>query len=414
MTAADPPAVRSSGRRMGLGARILVGMAAGALAGAVLGERITVVQPVGDLFVRFLVLAAVPLVFFNLLAGVTALTDLGALGRLTAKIVSWFLATKVVALALGIGIMLVLRPGVGMTLRGASAPEVAEAPSLLDLILGLVPSNALRAFADGNVAQVVVLALILGVTTLHLPATTRDRLRGAYADLAELLRQVVHLVLKVAPFGIAALMGVTVGRYGADLLGPMARFVAGLTAAHLLLVVLYLVVLALFTDQRPLAFLRETGAVWATTVATTSSLASLPLAMEAAERLRVPRSVHPFTLPFGIQVNKDGTAAMLGAVVVFTAQAAGVPLAAGDLLTIVMMGALLSAGSGGIPGGGFVVALVMVEAFNLPLELAVIVGGIYRLVDMGNTTVNVMGNLVGTILVSPRAADAAVGRPATP
>jgi Na+/H+-dicarboxylate symporter len=399
---------------MGLGARILVGMAAGALAGAVLGERITVVQPVGDLFVRFLVLAAVPLVFFNLLAGVTALTDLGALGRLTAKIVSWFLATKVVALALGIGIMLVLRPGVGMTLRGASAPEVAEAPSLLDLILGLVPSNALRAFADGNVAQVVVLALILGVTTLHLPATTRDRLRGAYADLAELLRQVVHLVLKVAPVGIAALMGVTVGRYGADLLGPMARFVAGLTAAHLLLVVLYLVVLALFTDQRPLAFLRETGAVWATTVATTSSLASLPLAMEAAERLRVPRSVHPFTLPFGIQVNKDGTAAMLGAVVVFTAQAAGVPLAAGDLLTIVMMGALLSAGSGGIPGGGFVVALVMVEAFNLPLELAVIVGGIYRLVDMGNTTVNVMGNLVGTILVSPRAADAAVGRPATP
>jgi Na+/H+-dicarboxylate symporter len=401
-TAGAPGSLKAAtpGRRMGLGTRILLGMCIGTLAGAVLGERATVVQPVGDLFIRFLVLAAVPLVFFNLLAGVTALTDLRALGRLTGKFLSWFLGTKVVALALGIGAMLVLRPGVGMTLRGGSAPEVAEAPSLLDVLLGLVPSNAFRAFADGNMAQVVVLAVILGVATLHVPAAPRDRLRSAYADLAELLRKVVELILEVAPYGIAALMMVTVGRYGAEILGPMARFVAGVTAAHLLLVAMYLVLLALFTTHRPVTFLRETATVWATTVATTSSLASLPLAMEAAEKLGVPRSIHSFTLPFGIQVNKDGTATVLAAVVVLTAQAAGVPLSAGDLVTIVLMGALLSAGSGGIPGGGIVVALVMVEAFKLPLELAVIVGGIWRLVDMGNTTVNVMGNLVGTILVA--------------
>ncbi len=394
--------------RMGLGTRILLGMVVGAVAGAMVGERATVVEPVGDLFIRFLVLAAVPLVFFNLLAGVTALTDLGALGRLTGKITGWFVATKLVALALGIGAMLALRPGVGMTLRGGSAPELAEAPSFLDVLLGLVPGNAFKAFADGNVAQVVVLALILGVATLHLPAAPRDRLRGLYADLAELLRKVVDLILKVAPYGIAALMAVTVGRYGAELLGPMARFVAGVTAAHLLMVALYLVLLALFTPRGPAAFLRETGTVWATTVATTSSLASLPLAMEGADRLGVPRSIHSFTLPLGIQMNKDGTAVMLAAVVVLTAQAAGVPLSTGDLLTVVLMGGLLSAGSGGIPGGGFVVALIMVEAFKLPLELAVVVGGIYRLIDMGNTTVNVMGNLVGTVLIGaseePRAA----------
>jgi Na+/H+-dicarboxylate symporter len=386
-------------QRVGLGTRILLGMAAGALAGALLGERAAVLEPAGDLFVRFLVLAAVPLVFFNLLAGVTALTDVSTLGRLAGKIGSWFLATKAVALTLGIACMLVLRPGVGMTLRGEAAPAVAEAPSLIDVVVGLVPVNAVRAFADGNVAQVVVLALILGVTTLHVPGEARDRLRGAYADLAELLRAVVSLILKAAPWGIAALVAVTVGRYGADLLGPMAKFVAGVTTAHLLMMLLYMLVLALI-GRRPLAFLRETGTVWATTVATTSSLASLPLAMAAAEKIGVPRSVHAFTLPLGIQVNKDGTAAMLAAVVVLTAQAASVPLSAGDLISIVLVGALLSAGSGGIPGGGFVVALVMVEAFGLPLELAVVVGGIYRLVDMGNTTVNVMGNLVGTVLVA--------------
>jgi Na+/H+-dicarboxylate symporter len=395
-----PGAPQRSGSRLGLGTRILLGMVVGALAGALAGERAAVVEPVGDLFIRFLVLAAVPLVFFNLLAGVTALTDLGALGRLTGKITGWFVATKLVALSLGIGAMLVLRPGVGMTLRGGSAPELAEAPSFLDVLLGLVPGNAFRAFSEGNVAQVVVLALILGVATLRLPDAPRDRLRGAYADLAELLRKVVDLILKVAPYGIAALMAVTVGRYGAELLGPMARFVAGVTAAHLLMVALYLVLLALFTPRGPLPFLKDTGTVWATTVATTSSLASLPLAMEGADKLGVPRSIHSFTLPLGIQMNKDGTAVMLAAVVVLTAQAAGVSLSAADMLTVVLMGGLLSAGSGGIPGGGFVVALIMVEAFKLPLELAVVVGGIYRLIDMGNTTVNVMGNLVGTVLIA--------------
>lgn len=419
MTAADPPATgapnpstdgasgprgaaetATSRRRPGLGTRILLGMCVGALAGAILGERAAVVQPLGDLFIRLLVLTAVPLVFFNLLAGVTALTDVKTLGRLAGKFFAWILGTKVVALSLGIGAMLALRPGMGMTLRGEAPPEVAQAPSVLEVLLGLVPSNAVKAFADGNVAQVVVLALLLGMATLGLPATPRDRLRGAYADLAELLRKLVGLILEVAPYGIAALMMVTVGRYGAELLGPMARFVLGVTAAHLLLVGLYLGLLAVFTARRPLAFLRATGTVWATTVATTSSLASLPLAMDAAERMGVPRSVHAFTLPLGIQVNKDGTAVLLAAVVVLTAQAAGVPLSAADLVTVFLMGALLSAGSGGIPGGGFVVALVMVEAFRLPLELAVIVGGIYRLVDMGNTTVNVMGNLTGTILVA--------------
>lgn len=385
---------------MGLGTRVLIGMGVGALGGALLGERASVVQPVGDLFIRLLVLATVPLIFFNLLAGVTALTDRGTLARIAGKITSWFVATKLVALALGIGAMILLRPGIGMTLRGARPSDVAQAPSFADVLLGLVPTNVVKAFADGNVAQVVVLALVLGLTTLQLPSAPRDRLRSAYADLADLLRTVVDLVLKVAPLGIAALMAVTVGRHGAGLLGPMATFVAGLTAAHLVLVALYLLVLSRFTSVRPVAFLRDTGSVWATTVATTSSLASLPLAMEAAERFGVPRTVHAFTLPLGIQVNKDGTAAMLAAVVVFTAQAAGVALTAAEFVTIVLMGALLSAGSGGIPGGGFVVALVMVEAFKLPLELAVIVGGIYRLIDMGNTTVNVMGNLVGTLLVA--------------
>jgi Na+/H+-dicarboxylate symporter len=396
----QPIPLASSRWRLGLGSRILIGMVVGSLVGAIAGQRVTVLQPIGDLFIRVLVLAAVPLVFFNLLAGLTTLTDLRVLGRLTAKLAAYFVATKVMALLFGIAAMEVFTPGEGMTLRVPVEQQIAAPPSVSQVLMDLVPTNVVRAFAEGNVAQVVVLAVLLGVATLLLSEGPRDRFRSAFDDIARLLRKVVDIILIAAPFGIGALMALTVGRYGAQLVGPVARFVAGVTAAHLVMIALYLALLKLFAGRSPLAFLEQTGALWATTVATTSSLASLSVALEVAEKLRLPRSIYAFTLPLGIQINKDGTAILLVSVVLFTAQATGMTLTGADLFSVGLLGFLLSAGSGGIPGGGFVVALIMVEAFHMPLELAGIVGGIYRLVDMGNTTVNVMGNLVGSILVA--------------
>lgn len=384
----------------GLGTQILLGMVAGGVLGALLGDRVGVVEPVGTAFIRLLMMAAVPLVFFNLLAGVTALTDLATLGRLAGKVAAWFAATTALAVGLGMLVVGLVRPGAGMTLTATLDREVGAVPSVAELLLDLVPTNVFAAFAEGNVAQVVVVGVLLGITTLLLPEAPRDRLRTLYADLAALFRKVVDLILVVAPWGIGALMAVAVGRYGALLFGPMARFVGAVWGAHLLIVAGYLVALRVGAGWRPVDFVRRSWAVWATTLATTSSLASLSVSLEVAEEMRLPRPVYSFALPLGAQVNKDGTAVFLAGVLLFTAQGAGVALAPGEMVTAFLMAFLLSAGSGGIPGGGFVVALLMVQAFQLPLELAAIVGGIYRLVDMGNTTVNVMGDLVGAILVA--------------
>jgi len=398
---APPDGGGGAGRkRLGLGTQILIGMIVGSLAGAIVGERITVVQPIGDLFIRLLVLAAVPLVFFNLLAGLTALSDVGTFGRLASKTLSYFVITDLLALSLGIGAMALLRPGVGMQLTEQVEGVVGTVPSIADVLLGMVPTNLFRAFAEGNVVQLVVVSVMLGVATLMLGDEPRARLSGAYKDLAGLFRRLVDVILLIAPLGIAALMAVTVGRYGAELIGPMTRFLVGVWSAQLLIVVGYMVLLTLFTDRRPVAFLRETGPLWATTAATTSSLASLSVGLEIAEKIKLPRPIYSFTLPLGAQLNKDGTAVMLGAVLLFTAQAAGVDFAPATFVTILLIGLLLSEGSGGIPGGGFVIALIYVQAFNLPIEVAAMVGGIYRLVDMGNTTVNIMGDMVGTSLVA--------------
>lgn len=398
MTTPTPPAPARTG--MGLGTRILIGMVAGSLVGALLGPRVAVIQPIGDLFIRLLVLAAIPLVFFNLLAGLTALTDLRTFGRLSGKIMTYYVATDIIALCLGMAAMAVLRPGVGMGLTEEVDGAVGSVPSIGDVLTDMIPGNVVQAFADGNVVQIVVVAVLLGIATLMLRGEARGRLATLYGDLAALLRRFVDLILLTAPLGIGALMAVTVGRYGAALIGPMTRFLVGVYLAQFIVFLAYMALLRVFTDRRPVAFLRGTGPVWATTVATTSSLASLTVSLETAERIGLPRSLFAFTLPLGAQLNKDGTSVMLGAVLLFTAQAAGVQFSAGSLLSIVLIGLLLSEGSGGIPGGGFVIALIYVQAFNLPIEVAAIVGGIYRLVDMGNTTINVMGDMVGTSLVA--------------
>jgi len=400
---ADAPVTPEPGRerrRRGHGTRILAGMLAGAVLGTILGERAVALQPIGDLFINLLILAAVPLVFFNLLAGLTALADNRALGRLAGKTLGYYLTTDVIALALGLGAAALLRPGVGMQLTEQVAGPVGEVPSVASILLGMIPTNVFRAFSDGNVVQVVVLALLLGVGTIALRDGPRARLATAYNDLATLFRRLVHLILWTAPVGIGALIAVTVGRYGAELIGPMARFLAGLWLAQLIIVAGYMTLLRSFSDYRPGSFLKRTGSLWATTAATTSSLASLSVGMETARRLGLPRRVFAFTLPLGAQLNKDGTSAMLGAVLIFTAQAAGVTFTAVDYVTILLLGLLLSEASGGIPGGGFVIALIYVQAFNLPIEVAAIVGGIYRFVDIGNTTVNIMGDMVGTSLIA--------------
>jgi Na+/H+-dicarboxylate symporter len=385
---------------MSLGNKILLGVVVGVVLGAVVGERITVVQPVGDLFIRLLVLAAIPLVFFNLLAGLTALSDVRTFGRLAKKIISYYVLTDLVAVSLGLAAMALLQPGVGMELTEQVKDTVGTVPSVIDVFVGIIPTNMFQAFTEGNVMQVVVVAIFLSIATLMLGGTSRDRLVAVYSDLAALFRRFVDLILIVAPIGIAALIAATVGRYGPALLGPMTKFLLGVYFAQFIVFTSYMFLLRMFTGQRPSQFLRETGPLWATTVATTSSLASLSVALEVAEKIRLPRSLYTFTLPLGAQLNKDGTSVMLGAVLLFTAQAAGVDFEATSFVTILLIGLLLSEGSGGIPGGGFVMALIYVQAFNLPIEVAAIVGGIYRLVDMGNTTVNVMGDMVGTSLVA--------------
>jgi Na+/H+-dicarboxylate symporter len=376
-------------------------MVLGVAVGIVAGEPATVLQPLGDLFITLLMMTVIPLVFFNLLAGLTSLADVRALGRLSGKILLYYLFTTVLALTLGMTVMHLLKPGSGWQLTEEVDATLGQVPSVTDVFLGLVPSNVFEALATGNVAQIVVFAIFLGVATLFLPDASRGALQKAYGLVAEVFRKLVGLIMYFGPIGIGALTASAVGQYGSVIFGPLAVFLGGVWGVQAIMVAVYLTLLVVFTRYSPVRFLRKTGPLYATTVATCSSLASLAVALDVAEeRLELPRSVYTFTLPLGAQLNKDGTAIMLAGVLLFTAQAAGVEFTLASQLSMLLIGLVLTTGSGGIPGGGLVIALIFVEAFHLPLEIAAIVGGIYRLIDMGSTTINCMGDMVGTMIVA--------------
>ncbi len=388
-----------------LGFKILIWMVLGIIAGVIFGERATIVAPVGELFIRLLLMSAVPLVFFNLIAGITSLSNIAILGRLGVRTFVYYLTTTVVALSLGLGMANLLKPGRGMQLTENVSDSFGEVPAVADVILNLFPENVFEAFADGNIVQVVVFAIFVGITTLMLPGAQKEKLQDMFALIAELLRKLVGVVLYFGPIGVGALAANTVGEYGSAIFGPLARFIGTVWFTQTVMIGVYMVLLTALTGRNPLKWLQTTSPLYATAAATCSSLASLVFAMDIAERrLKLTQNIYSFTLPLGAQLNKDGTAIMLAAVLLFTAQAAGVEFTLTQAVTIVVIGLLLSEGAGGIPGGGLVIALIFVEAFNLPLEIAGIVAGIYRLIDMGSTTVNVMGDLIWTTILSDREA----------
>ncbi|HEY0864339.1 MAG TPA: dicarboxylate/amino acid:cation symporter [Lacunisphaera sp.] len=383
------------------GAKTLGAMFVGGAIGLGVGPAIVVVQPVGEIFIRALIMSAIPLVFFNLLAGLTSAGDIKLLGRVGLRVVLCYLFSTVVALSLGLAIIHWLKPGLGVPLRAEVSQEIGNVPSIASTLMDLVPRNIFQALTSGNVAQIAVFAALLGIATVMLPADKREPLARAYTLIADALRQLTTLIMGIAPLGVAALAAVTAGEYGSTILGSLSLFVGGVWLAQLLVAAFYLIALRLVTGTRPLDFLQRTAPLYATTIATCSSLASLAVTMDVAEKkLGLPRRIYAITLPLGSQFNKDGTSVTLASILLFTAQAAGVHFDLGTIISILFVGLILSEGIGGVPGGGLVIAMIFVKAFHLPVEVAAIVGGVYRFFDMSNTTINCMGDLVWTKVVA--------------
>ncbi len=384
--------------------QIFICILAGVLLGIALGERASALKPVGDIFLRLLMMLIVPLTFFTLTSGMTKLEDLKTFRKMGGAVVLYFLVTSFIAAAVGTAAGLIIRPGseaAGLLDTGTKVE--AGSFDFLENLVSWFPRNPVESFGQGHMLQIIVFSLIVGLGLLAM-GERAARLVRLVDDGAELMIKITNFVMWVAPYGILALVADMVASLGARMLGELARFVAAdLAAMAFLLVAVYPAVLGLWGRLNPLRFYRNAAPAMLVAASTTSSGATLPVSMTVArDHMGVPEKIWGFSLPLGATVNMDGMAASIGVIAVFAANLYGVPLTASLLVQFVFLGLVLSIGTAGIKGGGIVMSGVLLQSLHMPLALIPILASIWPVLDIGHTTCNVTGDLVGTAAVASR------------
>lgn len=382
--------------------QMLAGMALGIALGLIFGKRMVPFRPAGDLFVVLLQMAAIPLIFFNVVTAIARLPDFRTMRRMSILTMSYYTITMACAAAIGIFVMSTLGVGTGFSLRGATAPEAVTAPTWPQVILNMFPRNAVAAFSAGRLLQVVVFALFMGVTLVLIRPEDKERITALFESFNRLFLKMVTLIMRYGPVGVTFLLAASVGQYGSAFIGPIGKYVASYyLAAVLQLGIVYMLLTALILRINPLRLLSQSVPIITTAAGTCSSLATMPVCMRvAAEDMNIPEQVYGFTLPIGAALNKDGSTMIFSAVLVFASNALGLHLSAAHIFTMILMSVLISLGGEGIPMSGVVQLAIVLPAFGLPVEFVTVFAGIWRLTEMPQVALNCIGDIVGTCIVS--------------
>ena len=358
---------------------------------------------VGALFINLLKMLVVPLVTFSLICGVCGIGDLKKLGRIGVKALLLFMLTTASAITLAILISVIIAPGKDfeMTDVKQTGYEVPQAPPLTQIIIDLVPSNPVAAFAEGNMLQIIFFTILFAVCILMIGERGKSIVDGV-EKLNEVMMKVVTVVMAIAPYGVFALMAKTFSMQGIGLILPMIGYFG------VVVLVLFLhasgtlmLLLKLLGQVSPLMFLKKMRTVQVFAFSTASSNATIPVTLRATEkRLGVDNSTASFVVPFGATINMDGTAIMQGVATVFIANVYGVELGLVGYLTVIGMAVLASVGTAGVPGVGLIMLAMVFNQVGLPVEGIALIMGVDRLLDMLRTAVNVTGDAAITTIVA--------------
>ncbi|MGB7389936.1 dicarboxylate/amino acid:cation symporter [Marinomonas sp.] len=387
--------------KMPLWQKIFIGMGLGVVAGVLLGPDSEFLKPIGTLFVNAIKMLIVPLIFCSLVVGVTSMEDSRKMGRIGAKSVLLYLGTTAVAITIGLVFGSVFAPGAGLNMvANETSTVVKEAPTLVQTFLNLIPKNPVNALAAGNILQIIVFALGLGIA-LNLCGEKAKPAVAVFESLAEAMYKLTELVMKLAPYGVFGLMAWVSGKYGIEVLLPLIKVIAVVYLGCIVhVLVVYAGLIGTIGRLNPVRYLKALLNPAAVAFTTTSSSGTLPATIKASrEELGVSKGVASFVLPLGATINMDGTALYQGVCALFIAQAFGIDLDMADYLLIIMTSTLASIGTAGVPGAGLIMLSLVLTTVGLPIEGLAIVAGIDRILDMARTSVNVCGDLMVSALV---------------
>lgn len=386
---------------MKLWTKILIGMVVGVVLGAFAPAFVPYVAPVGTLFINAIKMLIVPLVFASLVTGMTSMDDVKKLGRISAKTIGIYLTTTLIAISIGLIVGELLQPGAGMNLVAAGEQVAKEAPSLSKTLTGLIPKNPIDAMVKGNILQIIIFAIFLGLS-INVAGEKAAPVKTFFSSFAEVMYSMTAIVMACAPYGVAALIAKVVAQYGLDALLPLAKIIGAVYVGAIIHVfVTYSSYVAVVARLNPVKFFRGILDAIMVAFSTTSSAGTLPATIRCAEKnLGVSSSVSSFVLPLGATINMDGTAIYQGVCALFIAQAYNIDLTMGNIVTIMLTGTLASIGTAGVPGAGLIMLSLILSSVGLPMEGIALIAGIDRILDMARTTVNISGDAMTAVLVS--------------
>ena len=413
-----------SSHKYSLTARIFIGMIAGIIIGALLqfifddsGDlRFSIFSvevstysilvegifsTLGQIFISSLKMLVVPLVLVSLICGTSSLSDPSKLGRLGIKSISFYILTTGIAVSLAIMAGLLVAPGEGLNLQAETTYAAKEAPSLSQVIVNMFPSNPINALAQGNMLQIIVFAVLLGVA-MAMTGDAGKRVAAFFEDLNTVIMRLVTIIMNLAPYGVFVLMAKL---FASIELGTIISLVKYFMVVLVVLIihglVTYSALLKVFSGLSPVILLTKMRDAALFAFSTSSSSATLPVTMETARnKLGVGKSVSSFTLPLGATINMDGTAIMQGVATVFIAQVYAVDLTLGDYVMVVLTATLASVGTAGVPGVGLIMLAMVPQQVNLPVEGIALIIGVDRLLDMTRTAVNITGDCTVACIIA--------------
>lgn len=391
-------------KKLSLATKTFIGFGLGIVIGLVFGEKATIVKPLGTIFLNMIKMIVVPMVFFSITAGVASLGDLKKLRNIGVKVVGLYALTSALCVGLGLIMANIINPGKGFDLTALSQSTDYEAqamPSIIDTLIDMFPSNIFTSFTNTNMLQIIVFSIFLGVALIMM-GKEGERLLAGVQSCANAMYKITAIVMEFSPIGVCALLADSVGAYGLKIFGPLGKLILTVYASDVILVLLmYIPMVALLAKFPVKKWLQGIWKVWVVTASTTSSSGSLPITTSVTnDEFGVSSELSSFSLPLGATINMNGGCIYYAAAIVMTAQIYGMNLTPSALVNIIISTVLVAMGCPGVPGGAIIMTTILLTNMGLPLEIVGLIAGIFRLIDMANTTFNVTGDVVTTMVVA--------------
>nr|WP_156857179.1 cation:dicarboxylase symporter family transporter [Oceanobacillus sp. AG] len=391
--------------------QILIGLVLGIIVGAIFYGNPAVetyLQPLGTIFLNMIRMIVVPIIISTLIVGVAGTGDLKQLGKLGAKTMIYFQVVSLVAIVVGLAAANIFQPGKGIDMSSLAKTEINEYvetsesvqnEGIMDVIVGIVPSNIIQSMAEGDMLPVIFFSVLFGLGVAAIGERGKPVL-AFFQGTADAMFWVTNFIMKFAPVGVFGLIGVSVSKFGLESLIPLGKLMLLVYGAMIFFVLVVLGTIAKVVGSSIINIIKVLKEELLLAYSTSSSETVLPKLMEKLEKTGCPKDIVSFVIPTGYSFNLDGSTLYQAIAAIFIAQLYGIDLSIIEQVTLVLVLMITSNGIAGVPGVSFVVLLATLGTVGIPLEGLAFIAGVDRLLDMGRTVVNVLGNALAAVVMS--------------